>query len=424
MSNLKKTKKPSKPYRSFPLTAHNNGQWCKKIHGRVLFFGVWADPQAAFDDYLRRADDLHAGRRPSTTSTISANGVTVKDVCNHFLTYQLNKTNNGEITARWFAECRKTADKFAQFVGSARLVSDLVPEDFLRFRQRLVSVGFKKTGKGLGVHALARAISVIREIFKYAWELDLLDKPIKYGKALEKPSVTLVRKSRQVFEQKSGKRIFDVGQIHAMLKAAGTPLDAMILLAINAGYGNTDCAQLPTAVVDLEKGLIDYGRNKTGIERIAPLWPETVLAMKQTLANRPKPFDKESEQLFFLTPAGLPWIRERIDRVQDESAIIKKVVITDDLCRKFSQLLVQLDTRRKGVGFYALRHTFRTFADEVKDQHAVLRIMGHTIPGMSGIYVETIGLDRLIAVTEHVRKKLFGEPSASPAEVPGPVSAT
>jgi integrase len=31
-----------------------------------------------------------------------------------------------------------------------------------------------------------------------------------------------------------------------------------------------------------------------------------------------------------------------------------------------------------------LRHIFRTWADEVRDQHAIHRIMGHTIPGMSG----------------------------------------
>lgn len=39
--------KPSKPYPSFPLTAHNNGQWyrAKRIGGRSRFFyfGHWAD---------------------------------------------------------------------------------------------------------------------------------------------------------------------------------------------------------------------------------------------------------------------------------------------------------------------------------------------------------------------------------------------
>jgi hypothetical protein len=36
--------------------------------------------------------------------------------------------------------------------------------------------------------------------------------------------------------------------------------------------------------------------------------------------------------------------------------------------------------------------------------------MGHAIPGMSGIYIEQIGLDRLRAVTDYVRAKLFGDP--------------
>lgn len=56
-----------------------------------------------------------------------------------------------------------------------------------------------------------------------------------------------------------------------------------------------------------------------------------------------------------------------------------------------------------------MRHTFRTRADEVNDQHAIHRIVGPVVPGMSGIYVQEIGLDRLRAVVEHVRKKVFEE---------------
>ena len=32
--------KPRKPSPSFPLTPHNNGQWCKKIRGKIHFFGT------------------------------------------------------------------------------------------------------------------------------------------------------------------------------------------------------------------------------------------------------------------------------------------------------------------------------------------------------------------------------------------------
>ena len=76
--------KPAKPYPSFPLTPHNNGQWCKKIRGKVHFFGVWDDSDAALQNYLRVAEDLHAGRQPRS-STLPEDGPTVKQVCNHYL---------------------------------------------------------------------------------------------------------------------------------------------------------------------------------------------------------------------------------------------------------------------------------------------------------------------------------------------------
>jgi hypothetical protein len=48
-----------------------------------------------------------------------------------------------------------------------------------------------------------------------------------------------------------------------------------------------------------------------------------------------------------------------------------------------------------------------------KDQHAIHRIMGHSIPGMSGQYVEEISVDRLKAVTDSVRRKLYPEVAGS-----------
>jgi hypothetical protein len=64
---------------------------------------------------------------------------------------------------------------------------------------------------------------------------------------------------------------------------------------------------------------------------------------------------------------------------------------------------------RKGLGFYTLRHTFRTVADEVKDQPAVDFIRGHEVPHMSSVYRETISDQRLKAVTDHVRAWLYAE---------------
>ena len=39
MATKRKQAKPKKSYPSFPLTAHNNGQWCKKIRGKIHLLG-------------------------------------------------------------------------------------------------------------------------------------------------------------------------------------------------------------------------------------------------------------------------------------------------------------------------------------------------------------------------------------------------
>jgi len=420
MSKLARQTKPRKPHPSFPLTAHNNGQWCKKIRGKVHFFGVWESPQAALDRYLQVAADLHAGRQPQE-ATLSRDTMTVKDICNRYLTHQLRKVDAREIGPRWLEDCRRAIDAFAKLVGSQRVVSDLRPEDFERFRLRLVQKGLGGR-KGLGVHALNRAITVIKGLFKYAFQADLIDRPMKYGTGFDKPSATLKRKARQAAELANGKRLFEPAEIRAMLENTEVPLRAMMLLGINGGMGNTDCARLPIKAVDLGRAVIEFDRPKTGIERVLPLWPETVQALRETLAMRPKPADEESAKLVFLTAFGRPWVRENVHRTEENG--IAKVVPMDAIGEQFDKLLIKLGLKRKGLGFYALRHTFRTWADEVRDQHAIHRIMGHAIPGMSGIYVERIELHRLRAVVDHVRGKLFGAPVSTPQQVTTPPAST
>jgi hypothetical protein len=97
--------------------------------------------------------------------------------------------------------------------------------------------------------------------------------------------------------------------------------------------------------------------------------------------------------LMFITKYGLPWAKDTADQT---------------LAKEFGKLLRALHINgRTGLGFYALRHTFRTVADESKDQPAVDHIMGHEVPHMSSVYRETITDARLKAVTDHVRCWLF-----------------
>jgi integrase len=81
------------------------------------------------------------------------------------------------------------------------------------------------------------------------------------------------------------------------------------------------------------------------------------------------------------------------------------------LAKEFGKLLRALKINgRTGLGFYTLRHTFRTIADEAKDQPAIDYIMGHEVPHMSAVYRETISDARLKAITDHVHAWLFPPP--------------
>jgi len=196
---------------------------------------------------------------------------------------------------------------------------------------------------------------------------------------------------------KKGPKLFTADEIRRLLAAAGTSMRAMILLGINCGFGNADCGHLPMTAVDLDAGMIDFPRPKTGIPRRRALWADTVQAMRKASAERPEPKETEHANLVFITKYGLPWAKDTADQT---------------LAKEFGKLLRSLHINgRQGLGFYTLRHTFRTVADESKDQPAVDFTMGHEVPHMSSVYRETISDERLKVVTEHVRAWLFPPPN-------------
>jgi integrase len=77
-----------------------------------------------------------------------------------------------------------------------------------------------------------------------------------------------------------------VGEGGPSLVKPDATLRAMILLGINCGFGNADCAGLKLDALDLAGGWIDFPRPKTGIARRCPLWPETVAALRAAAEER------------------------------------------------------------------------------------------------------------------------------------------
>jgi integrase len=173
----------------------------------------------------------------------------------------------------------------------------------------------------------------------------------------------------------------------------------MIYLGLNCGMGNHDCATLPKSALDLKEGNFDYPRPKTGVLRWAPLWPETVKALKAVADVAREAKDSADADLFFLTKAGHAWYRENSS--------------DDPIAKEMAKLLQACGMKKLGLGFYALRHTFLTVAEGARDQKAVEFIMGHAPDSndMTAHYREEMKRERLKKVTDHVRKWLLaGKP--------------
>ena len=389
--------KPKRPYPEYPLFAHAAGQWARKIRGKTHYFGSWKNPDAALQKYRREVDDLQAGRVPRESTP---SGYTLESLANDFLSEKLIKLEEGRLSPRMMADYQKTCAMLVNHFGLNRMVEDVLPEDF---RQLRATLGTGPKGRR-GVVAVANLVRMVRIVFKFASDNELIERPVNFGTGFRLPSKSELRKARQSRE----KREFTAEEIRKLIDAAGVPLKAMILLGINAGFGPTDLAQLPIKALNLTNGWLAFPRPKTGVERRAKLWQETIQAIQEAIRGRPQPKDDSLSQLVFITRQGQAWVRSRQQLIPDGDAQRLKLTFSDAIGQAFKKLVVKLGLNRDNANFYGLRHTFLTVADGEKDKPATDLVMGHVTPGIDTEYRERIGDSRLEAIADHVQQWLFG----------------
>jgi hypothetical protein len=79
----------------FPLTLHKTGQYCKKIEGKMYYFG--ADRPQALAPHLEQAAWLHSGRLATYWS--AAGQLWAKTMCNLYLNHQESRVPVGQSPA-------------------------------------------------------------------------------------------------------------------------------------------------------------------------------------------------------------------------------------------------------------------------------------------------------------------------------------
>lgn len=168
-----------------------------------------------------------------------------------------------------------------------------------------------------------------------------------------------------------GMRPYTHQEIRRLLRNGSDKMRAIILLGLNAALGPDELTKLTAA--DVRGGSIDKMRQKTGVERLIPLWPETVAALPKRTG------------LLFGTERGT-----QLD--------------PDHMTRYFLDLCVRAAVKPRGL--YNLRRTFRTVADEYGDQRAAAKVMGRETGDMDSVYVLHISRERIARMLDHVKSVL------------------
>lgn len=353
--------KPNKPYEDYPLFAHDNGQWAKKIRGKFHYFGKWESPDEAIELYLKERDHLQAGINPPNRT-----GHSILEVCDRFLVKRKHDKDAGEITPKTYQDYENNCKLLKSLAGDW-CIEEMQPEHWAKLRADLC--------KGVGTTTAANRIRLARVALRYLDEI--AEKLPRWGKNFSEPSQRTKRKARI----EAGQRMHTPEQIRKAIDGANEQFAAMILLGINCGFGNGDCAAIEWKHIDLDKGWHTFHRPKTYIERKAKLWPETITALKELMHE-----DEEGSSglgRVFTTKYGNVWNASAVSH----------------------------EANKLGITFYNLRRTFRTVADDIADTKAIRLIMGHVASDddMDARYTQRIDDKRLVKIAEHVHKWLYGK---------------
>lgn len=373
-----------------PLFLHRNGQWCKKIRSRHVYFGTVK--QLALEEYYRFADELHRGERIFT----DRGRCTIAQARDRYIAVREERAAAGHQSPYSVQTRRSQLRTVCRLFGPDRLLEQLTRADFDRVHRALLA----SDRSPVTIQAL---IAAARSMLTEAHEAGLIDEPVHVPKSFASPPINMIRRHRA----RQAPKVFTPAQVGVLLEKADPLMRAAILLGLNGALLNLDISALRFDHVDLDAGMIpDFPRQKTGVHRAIPLWDVTVDAIRLYAEGHRRTARKASEQLVFVNDAGGPMIRETFRQRPEGS---RRLYRRDAVRYRMTKLMRATGVQLERGGFGALRHTFRTYADRSTDYRAINRIMGHQTADMASTYVHWIDPDRLRAVVDLVRDHVLAE---------------
>ena len=366
----------------FPLTVHPCGQWCRKVRGKLHYFGPLSDPDSALRLWLVEKDYLLAGVTPPTHSA----AVTLDGLLSAHLADVDKRIAAGKLSTKTRRDYAPLAKLFRSVHGIGLCgmpAQHLGPQHFAAVQEAI-----EKSGRSL--RSQKNVIIAVKSVFNWGRQMGLIDE-VNFGPRFTVPPLEAIESQ----QEETGKvRFFSRETILAALATASPKLRVAILLGINCGFyaSDTIAITLDHLHLDCEVPHHDFRRVKTKRRRMAVLWPETVAAIVAYRDEHRRPVDSNERRLM-ITREGLPY-----------SAKKHTIELSDSFTRSIN------GSRVAGVSLGSLRHTYATVVDSVPDQTAIDLTMGHTNKSLQKRVYRQLNINeqkRLKTVADAVRTWLY-----------------
>lgn len=407
--------KPEKPYSGFPLFASANGQWAKKVKGRLYYFGTWkADPkgEAAMKDWDARREGILAGLdglRAAPTKAVA----TLGSLGALYLEDKRQRMLSHTLSPRTYRDLLVEIPAFVSKAGPNAEVAAMGPSYFAAYGKALIE-------RGLGRCAQRRVITYIRGLFHWGAKNGYSTLPI-FGTGFVAPSISpdAMRQARiKAGQADNSRRIVTGPEVTKLLDVANPQFKAIILVALNCGLGPADLGRLRWHHLDMKTGVFEMPRGKTGTARQNYLWAKTrkALARVAKLKQQRAAIEREGRNaLVFISRTGRPMAHESEIIADGVSAGVR---ISNAITRTFARLLRKADLKNLS-GIYRLRHTMKTLGKAARDPDALDLMMGHADRTTGAFYDhEQIEPARIRRVSLVIKHALWPDPKRHNKTVP------
>lgn len=366
---------PARPRWPYPevvrASAHVRGSWRARLDGKDVSLGSWRDDPAG-ERALQNWKTLVAARQSGqivTPSDLRASR-TVRALLELWLNDVQRRVGIGDLSPRTLEAYRSTARWLVRHIDPTLPVAALSAQHGDQLAQAM------ETFSPVTREHRVRAVGVWASWMKKRGFADL-----DLGANFKAPTRRALRKHRR---ENIADRWFRREEILALLDAADAEMRAMTLLGVNTGSDAAAIAALRTDGIDFTRSMLVQPRPKTEAIRRAPLWPETVEALRLVWPRR----------------AGLVFTYKGRPLIESDGRGTRDLVKI-----RFRRLRETAGVRP--LGFRSLKRSYATVSARHPDDLARRIVAGHVVEGVAERYVEDLPLVRFRALTDHVQSWLY-----------------